>query len=303
MCGLFGFVHYGIQPVKDLTVLTNSLAEYSAVRGTDASGIAYFHDNCMQIQKEAKSAYAMTFKHPDNITALIGHTRHATHGDAKKNYNNHPFSGKAGSTQFALAHNGVLWNDREYLHLPKTKIETDSYIAVQLIEQQKKLTFDSLRAMAETVSGSFSFSVLNNSALWLVKGDSPLSLMHFPDRQLYVYVSTDDILFKALVDSPLFSDLKMHHYEEIQLENGTILRISSDGKTETEEFRFYDLHRPHWWESDCFKDPYPIRDIDEEYIDALRMTALYNGIEPEQIDELLEAGFSLEEIEDAIYEM
>ncbi|UQT46789.1 hypothetical protein M5E87_16235 [Flavonifractor plautii] len=42
-----------------------------------------------------------------------------------------------------MAHNGVLHNDgylRRSLSLPKTKIETDSYIAVQLIEQKKPST-------------------------------------------------------------------------------------------------------------------------------------------------------------------
>lgn len=88
-------------------------------------------------QIEERSAYSLELKHPDTITTLIGHTRNATHGSADKNFNNHPIFGKAGTTCFALAHNGVLWNDRASLHLPKTKIETDSYIAVQLIEQQK----------------------------------------------------------------------------------------------------------------------------------------------------------------------
>jgi len=56
MCGLFGFSCYGNEPVKNLSVLTNSLAEHSAVRGTDATGIAFCR-NGIQIQKEAKSAY------------------------------------------------------------------------------------------------------------------------------------------------------------------------------------------------------------------------------------------------------
>ena len=192
MCGLFGFVHYGNTPLEKLTGLTNSLAEHSAIRGTDATGIAYVQNGNIQIHKEAKSAYAMDFKHPDNVHALIGHTRHATHGEAKKNYNNHPFFGKAGNTRFALAHNGVLWNNRSFMNLPKTRIETDSYISVQLIEQEKKLTFDSIRKMAETVKGSFSFSVLDfKNNLWLVKGESPLAILHFPKKQIYVYASTE----------------------------------------------------------------------------------------------------------------
>lgn len=42
----------------------------------------------------------------------------------------------------ALAHNGVLYNDKELRrkqHLPTTPIKTDSYIAVQLLEQGQQL--------------------------------------------------------------------------------------------------------------------------------------------------------------------
>lgn len=64
--------------------------------------------------------------------------------------------------RFALAHNGVLVNDKELRkkdHLPKTKIETDSYIAVQLLEYKKLLNEESIKFMAEALEGSFSFSI------------------------------------------------------------------------------------------------------------------------------------------------
>ena len=219
MCGLFGFSTYGTSPIRDVAKLVNALAQESAVRGIDATGIAYCRDGRIQVQKEAVSAYKLNFKPPQTVRALIGHTRHSTQGSEKQNYNNHPFTGKAGGTKFALAHNGVLTNDemlRAQYHLSQTKIETDSYIAVQLIEQQKKIDFESIAWMAEQVEGSFSFSILDNeNHLYLVKGDSPLSILHFPTRQIFVYASTDEILFKALIDSPLFDDLKNKNYEPI----------------------------------------------------------------------------------------
>ncbi len=67
-------------------------------------------------------------------------TSHATQGEVKKNYNNHPFFGNCKNLKFALAHNGIITNDdilRKEHKLPKTKIETDSYIAVQLLEYKK----------------------------------------------------------------------------------------------------------------------------------------------------------------------
>jgi len=299
MCGLFGFMHYGETQFKALASLTNALAKQSAARGTDAAGIAFIR-NGIQIQKEARSALSMTFKHPDAIKALIGHTRHATHGNAKKNYNNHPFFGKAGGTRFALAHNGVLLNS--FLSLPKTKIETDSYAAVQLLEQQKKLTFDSLRHMAETVSGSFSFSILDeDNSLWLVKGDSPLSVLHFLHKRMYVYASTDEILYKALIDSPLFEELKKQQYESIAVDDGTILKITADGRLESDSFTLDRHDRPGWWEYGLYADPGYPRSVDNDYLQMLRSVALFNGFDSEQIDALLASGFTLEEIEEAIY--
>jgi len=41
MCGLFGFLHYGNNTIKELKELTNSLAQESAQRGTDATGVAF----------------------------------------------------------------------------------------------------------------------------------------------------------------------------------------------------------------------------------------------------------------------
>ena len=69
----------------------------------------------------------------------------------------HPFQGQIGNKKFALAHNGVLLNDRllqRSKNLPKTHIGTDSYIAVQLLEKQNALNFNSLRKVAEQVQGT-----------------------------------------------------------------------------------------------------------------------------------------------------
>ena len=83
-----------------------------------------------------------------------------------------------------LAHNGVLYNDAELktkYHLPKTQIETDSYVAVQLLEQEKQLHAESIKKVAELVNGSFVFTILrNDNTLFLVKGNNPLTLYHFP---------------------------------------------------------------------------------------------------------------------------
>jgi len=236
---------------------------------------------------------------------LIAHTRHVTHGDAKKNQNNHPFYGKTSSAKFALTHNGVLYNvefTKIAYNLNHSKIETDSYIAVQLIEKQKNLSFDSIRFMAETVHGSFSFSILDDrNSIWLVKGDNPLSILHFPEKKMYVYASTDEILYKSGVDSMLFTDLKHGRFTEVPIEEGTILKIKQDGTLEKDTFHFYESVGLPWWEF----GGYPVKKVrtDEiEYLDNLRMMAWYQGIDADEIDALIEQGFTPEEVEEFLYE-
>ena len=72
--------------------------------------------------------------------------------------------------------------------------------------------------MAENTEGSFAYSILDsNNTLWLIRGDSPLSLIHIPRYKLYVYASTDEILYKALVETKLFDEIKQGRFEEIQI--------------------------------------------------------------------------------------
>jgi glucosamine 6-phosphate synthetase-like amidotransferase/phosphosugar isomerase protein len=312
MCGLFGFSSYDEQPVKELSKLTNSLARQSAVRGTDATGIAYCRGGSINIHKEPRAADKMTFKHSDEVKVLTGHTRHGTQGSEKKNHNNHPFQGKVGNVRFALAHNGVLWNDDELkikYRLPKTKIETDSYVAVQLIEYKRALNPDSIRFMAEQVDGSFSFSILDDkNNLYLVKGDSPLSILHFPRLKMYVYASTDEILYKALVDSPLFAALKRGEYEVVPISTGDILVFQTDGHVERHRFQFRYSYGRDWWSSGLHssteKDKVKEADaVDQTYIEDLKYFAMYQGLDPDWVDELLAQGITLEEVESYIYEL
>ncbi len=303
MCGLYGFSNYSGDKIKNLSDLTNALAEESAIRGTDATGIAFCDDGRVNILKESKSAYRLNFKHSDGIKALIGHTRHSTQGSEKKNFNNHPFSGKCRNAHFALAHNGVLTNDKELrkkYKLPKSKIETDSYIAVQLIEQKKTLDSESIKYMAETVEGSFSFSMLDDKDnVWLVKGDSPLSIIHFPRLKLYVYASTEEILWKALIETGLFDELKGGKYDEIKTKEGDILKICPDGTIKKYEFEYSYFCGRDWWDYGFYHRHYNYDSFD--YADDLKSVAVHLGYSPEDIDELLKHGFSLEEIEEYIY--
>lgn len=298
MCGLFGFLKYGNAKIG-VSTITEALAVQSTVRGTHAAGVAYNDNDGMKIVKQPESALHMDFWFP-NACALIGHTRHATQGAIERNYNNHPFGGRAGRSEFALAHNGVLMNDkalRESLRLPKTKIETDSYIAVQLIESKKKLNMKTIAYMAEQIQGSFSFSILDrHNNIYLVKGDSPLYILHFPKRKLYVYASTDEIMWKALINTELFVDLKAAAYKVIQINEGDILKMCSNGRLEYGSFNYSGcFHYGCDWRS------FAITKTNDTYYNDLVSVASCMGITATEIDELLSYGLTYDEIEDYIY--
>lgn len=247
MCCLFGFVDYaGSLSVKQKSRLIRELSIAAEVRGTDATGIAYNTSRGLQIYKRPLAAHRLHLKIPAEAHVVMGHTRMTTQGSAKKNYNNHPFFGCVKGKHFALAHNGVLWNDRglrHTKHLPKTKIQTDSYVAVQLLEQQKALDFDSLAKMAEQVEGSFSFAVLDEQdALWLVKGDNPLTIVHFPAAGVYVYASTAEILNKALARCGNW----LGRGEKVDIAMGDIVKIDSRGHITHGTFDVSKFYRSSW---------------------------------------------------------
>ena len=297
MCALFGWLDYkGIVSCKLLKKLTQALANAAEERGTDASGISYIHDGNVVIYKRPKPAHKIRFAAPDDTRAMMGHTRITTQGNEKYNYNNHPFLGHA-DISFALAHNGVLYNDqalRREKQLPETFIETDSYIAVQLIEQQKKLDFSSLQFMAESVQGNFTFTVLDvENTLYIIKGNNPMCLLHFADLGLYIYASTESILAKALKKINLLNV----PFSKIEVTQGEILRISSDGLLTRSKFKVQDnfdsiawMQYAYDWEDDYYTQ--------QEQL-LLEMCGYY-GITEDDVILLLDYGYTADEIEDML---
>ena len=154
--------------------------------------------------------------------------------------------------------------------------------------------------MAEKINGSFAFSILDTSdILWLIRGDSPLSLIHLTKYKLYIYASTDSILYKSLVDTKLFEEIKCGNFEEIEVNSGDILRITTDGKVHTDKFDYKDYFGHYnWWD---FGHSRTHTRYSSSYIDDLKAVASYQGYSEEEIDELLENGFTPEEIEEYIY--
>ena len=294
MCAVFGYLDYkGKVSNAILKKLIRNLSIAAEVRGTDATGISYVNHGKVVTFKKAKPAHKVKLYFPKNTRAVIGHTRMTTQGSEKYNYNNHPFDGRCGTETFALAHNGVLYNDAEWkakYHLQKTPIETDSYVAVQLLEQEKQLHAESIKRMAELVNGSFVFTILrNDNTLFLVKGNNPLTIYHFPKIGIYVYAST-----KSILDNALQKIHMMKNPCEIDVSEGEIVEIAANGKHSKTTFAMQNsVFSPYNWDN---LNWYETEEQEECLLECCRMF----GVPEEDVYLLLDYGFSADEIEEML---
>ena len=307
MCCLFGLVDTQLRFTgKQKSKLLHVLASASEVRGTDATGIAYDSSEMLHVYKRPIPGHRLNFYIRNESRFAMGHTRMTTQGNASRNRNNHPFRGILQTGPFALAHNGVLYNDmtlRKQLHLPETRIETDSYIAVQLIEQKGILNFASLRYMAEQLRGSFTITVLDSTgSLYIVKGDNPFCLYFFPNCGLYVYASTMEILEAALEKTWL----SCRQTEQIELVCGDILRIDGTGGLSCQRFDTENLAgswygSPWMYHTHIPRKPGETSFRRDPYLEELKTVAPSFGYEPEAVERLSAAGMEPEEIEEFLY--
>ena len=292
MCALYGFINYGkILNKKELKKLVRNLSISSELRGTDASGVAYVRNGKVVIYKKPQPSHEVNFYFPSDITLLTGHTRMATHGDARNNYNNHPFVGHTAEGDFALCHNGVLFNYEQVQkqeQLPKTKIKTDSYVAVQLIEKYGKADFDTIGKMSEIVNGSFVFTVLTSEEkLYISRWDNPICILHFPKLGIYVYTSTKEIMQMALRGT-IF---EKQPFETIEVTEGEMISIDKNGIIERSRFvSEYDGFFGYYGMYGGFRE----RDDYDSYL--CEYGSMF-GVSEEEIMMLYDMGYDDEEIE------
>jgi len=133
MCAIFGFVARGVSN-PDLNTL-GKIVRANIHRGQHAFGLAW-------IDRQGRlHSYKQQGRLTDRMGVLalargariiIGHLRHATHGEPSDNINNHPHPCDGGW----MVHNGVVSNYEglvEYHDLTPTS-ECDSEVIAQLIE-------------------------------------------------------------------------------------------------------------------------------------------------------------------------
>ena len=192
---------------------------------------------------------------------------------------------------FALCHNGVLFNYdyvRNLEHLPHTKIKTDTYAAVQLLEKYGKANFENIGKMSELVNGSFVFTILTDEEkLYISRWDNPICIIHFPKLGIYVYTSTEEIM-QTVVKGTIF---EKQQFEVISVSEGEMISIDKHGTIE--KSRFAPIQEDYFGYYDMYGGYRDRYDYDSYLYDYCNMF----GISEEELMLMYEMGYDDEEIE------
>lgn len=182
MCGITGYI--GTEQAAPILLGGLSKLEY---RGYDSAGIAVRGDDNKIAIVKAKGRLRTLIEKTDDGHAVkgtcgIGHTRWATHGEPSEN-NAHPHC--SADQAVVLVHNGIIENYQELKEkLVKSGYsfysQTDTEVAVKLVDYYYKKTGDPLEAISRTmlrVRGSYAFGIMFHDypeKLFAARKDSPL---------------------------------------------------------------------------------------------------------------------------------
>lgn len=172
---------------------------------------------------------------------------------------------------------------------------------MQLLEQAGAINLDTLRITSELLRGSFTYTVLDDHEhLYIVRGNNPFCLYHFPKQRVYLYASTKEILNYALS-----SIRKSLHgpVEEIAVREGDILCLLPDGGRSKSTFsvrHLYDL-RAYDWPLSGVQSTRVQKVSGGSYVRELKNLACAFGYTPEDVDTWLGEGLQPEEIEECFY--
>lgn len=225
MCSIYG------TSISDPVLLTGLGIEGES-RGKDATGVAWLIKNKLGLKK--KDIKASDFAWGDlpgfagEVDFYLGHTRATTQGNEHDNFNNHPFVSM--KKDFVLAHNGVISNDKQLVQnweLPETKIKTDSYVALQLLEltkymhKQDSLNIDIIKETCELLAGTFALSILTRQGkLFLLRHNRPLNITY--NGKDIIYASTKEMIQEAGKFLEKDNETKLMNSFIGEIENDTI---------------------------------------------------------------------------------
>lgn len=196
MCAIIG-VSFAPNSSIDRRKLANALLTAGQVRGRDAAGYAWTSPSGDGIyKKDVPAEYLSVARIPQDATAIILHTRAATHGSPRDNDNNHPVVSPSGDIR--LVHNGVIYNHdsvRRVLGKSGKRLpDVDSSVIPAVIEELGLSASDILEGDAACAW----FDIETGSTIHLARfSHSPVAIAHLEDGTR-VFGSTPAIVAQAL---------------------------------------------------------------------------------------------------------
>jgi len=196
MCAIAG-VSFAPDSKINRRKLTNALLTAGQVRGRDAGGYAWVNPNGDGMYKrDVPPSQLSVSRLPEDATAIIVHTRAATHGSPRDNDNNHPVVSPGGNIR--LVHNGVIWNHEDVRRslgkVGKRLPDVDSSVIPAVIEELGLGNVDLLEGDAACAW----FDTETGDVIHLARFQhSPVAVAELEDGST-VFASTPEILAEAL---------------------------------------------------------------------------------------------------------
>ncbi len=182
-CGVVGIV----APGRDVSHLCYDALYALQHRGQESAGMATFHNHQITVVKDnglVSHVFAETTLRALAGSIIIGHTRYSTSGSANWTAAQ-PVYRSAGSSGFALAHNGNLTNTSplaDAAGIQVTSMLSDSDLVAELLAREVEAGAslpEALRSVLGRAQGAFSMVVLEADAVHAVRdphGFRPLCL-------------------------------------------------------------------------------------------------------------------------------
>ncbi|MGD1014141.1 MAG: amidophosphoribosyltransferase [Acidimicrobiales bacterium] len=231
-CGVVAIV----APGRDVAHLCYDSLYALQHRGQESAGMATFHNQQITVVKDnglVSHVFADTTLRALAGSLVIGHTRYSTSGSANWTAAQ-PVFRSAGSSGFAIAHNGNLTNTAELADkagIQVTSMLSDSDLVAELLAREVEnghTLAEALSGVLSIAEGAFSMVVLEADAVHAVRdpyGFRPLCLGHLAgDGAAEGWVVASE--------SPALDVIGASFVREIQ--PGEMLTITSAGVTSTQ---------------------------------------------------------------------
>ncbi len=299
MCGIIGYI--GKREALPIVLEGLSRMEY---RGYDSAGVAVLSRNAIhcvrakgkvatlveKINKETDILSSSSPREVRDVSAAIGHTRWATHGEPSER-NAHPHKDCTGD--IFVAHNGIIENfqplkDRLIKKDHRFASETDTEVIAHLIEEYSKKEKDfprAVRAALKDFRGAFGIVALsrnNPGTLVAARFGSPLILGIGKKENV---VASDATAILPLTNSVIYLNdgdmvtLSGDSYKISDFRNGAGKLERKRTKIEWSDKAAELQGFPHFMLKEIFEQPQSLRDTMRGRLVPSEGTVKFGGLE------------------------